>query len=86
MHAAVRADRMAGALAGSEFMPLLFAMALFSLFQIAINPLSDAITLELSSRGVVRFSSIRTFGSVGYALISVVAGWLFAKHIDTIFS
>ncbi|MCS7463328.1 MFS transporter [Paenibacillus doosanensis] len=71
--------------AGTMFLPLLLAMALFSLFQIAINPLSDAITLELSSRGVVRFSTIRTFGSIGYAVISVAAGWLFAEHIDTIF-
>ncbi|UUZ94769.1 MFS transporter [Paenibacillus sp. P25] len=71
--------------AGTLFLPLLLAMALFSLFQIAINPLSDAITLELSSRGVVRFSTIRTFGSVGYAVISIFAGWLFARHIDSIF-
>ncbi|SFL67871.1 MFS transporter, PPP family, 3-phenylpropionic acid transporter [Paenibacillus sp. 1_12] len=71
--------------AGTLFVPLLIAMALFSLFQIAINPLSDAITLELSSKGVVRFSSIRTFGSVGYAFVSVAAGWLFAEHLNTIF-
>ena len=71
--------------AGTMFWPLLFGMALFSLFQIAINPLSDAITLELSSKGVVRFSTIRTFGSVGYAVISIAAGVLFARHIDTIF-
>ncbi|MCU6796271.1 MULTISPECIES: MFS transporter [Paenibacillus] len=71
--------------AGNLFVPLLIAMALFSLFQIAINPLSDAITLELSSKGVVRFSSIRTFGSVGYAIVSVAAGWLFAEHLNTIF-
>ncbi|TDF97470.1 MFS transporter [Paenibacillus piri] len=71
--------------AGSLFWPLLLAMALFSLFQIAINPLSDAITLELSSKGVVRFSTIRTFGSVGYAFISIFAGWLFAVHIHSIF-
>jgi PPP family 3-phenylpropionic acid transporter len=72
-------------LAGTMFVPLLLAMAVFSLFQIAISPLSDAITLELSSKGIVRFSSIRTFGSVGYALISVLAGWLFTKHLELIF-
>ncbi|MCZ8511947.1 MFS transporter [Paenibacillus filicis] len=71
--------------AGTFFLPLLLAMALFSLFQVPINPLSDAITLELSSKGIVKFSNIRTFGSVGYALISVAAGWLFARHIDSIF-
>jgi PPP family 3-phenylpropionic acid transporter len=71
--------------AGTLFLPLLLAMALFSLFQVAINPLSDAITLELSSKGIVRFSSIRSFGSVGYAFISIVTGWLFATHIHTIF-
>jgi PPP family 3-phenylpropionic acid transporter len=71
--------------AGTMFVPLLLGMALFSLFQIAINPLSDAITLELSSKGIVRFSSIRTFGSVGYAIVSIVAGWLFATHLNLIF-
>lgn len=72
-------------LSGTAFVPLLAAMALFSLFQVAINPISDTITLELSSRGVVRFSTIRTFGSVGYAFISIVAGWLFARQIELIF-
>jgi len=71
--------------AGTLFWPLLLAMALFSLFQIAINPLSDAITLELSSKGIVRFSTIRTFGSVGFAFISILAGWLFARQLDSIF-
>jgi PPP family 3-phenylpropionic acid transporter len=71
--------------AGTLFLPLLLAMSLFSVFQVAINPLSDAITLELSSKGVVRFSSIRSFGSVGYAFISIITGWLFATHIDSIF-
>ncbi|TVY08478.1 MFS transporter [Paenibacillus cremeus] len=71
--------------AGTVFVPLLIAMALFSLFQIAINPLSDAITLELSSKGVVKFTRIRSIGSVGYAIISVAAGWLFARNIHTIF-
>ncbi|NOU92765.1 MFS transporter [Paenibacillus sp. LMG 31456] len=71
--------------AGDMFVPLLLAMALFSLFQVAINPMSDAITLELSSKGIVRFPTIRTFGSVGYAFISILAGWLFATHINSIF-
>ncbi|WP_284638952.1 MFS transporter [Paenibacillus silviterrae] len=71
--------------AGTLFVPLLVAMALFSVFQAAINPLSDAITLELASKGVVRFTTIRTIGSVGYAFISVVAGWLFARDIHSIF-
>ncbi|NHN33025.1 MFS transporter [Paenibacillus agricola] len=71
--------------AGTLFVPLLLGMALFSLFQIAINPLSDAITLELSSKGIVRFSSVRTFGSVGYAIVSVAAGWLFTTHLNLIF-
>ncbi|MFC4601624.1 MFS transporter [Cohnella hongkongensis] len=72
-------------IAGTAFVPLLITMALFSVFYVAINPLSDTITLELSSRGVVRFSTIRTFGSVGYAVISVFTGWLFANRIDLIF-
>jgi PPP family 3-phenylpropionic acid transporter len=71
--------------AGTMFVPLLLGMALFSLFQVAINPLSDAISLELSTKGIVRFSTVRTFGSVGYAFISIAAGWLFTTHLNMIF-
>ncbi len=71
--------------AGSSVALLLLAMIVFSFFQVAINPLSDAITLELSTKGIVKFSGVRTFGSIGYALMSVVAGWVFARNIHSIF-
>ncbi|MDD9269403.1 MFS transporter [Paenibacillus sp. GCM10023248] len=70
---------------GISFGLLLLAMVVFSFFQVAINPLSDAITLELSSKGIVKFSGVRTFGSVGYAVMSVLAGWMFARNIHSIF-
>ncbi|WP_248928438.1 MFS transporter [Paenibacillus hamazuiensis] len=72
-------------LSGSSFWLLLLAVIVFSFFQVAINPLSDAITLELSSKGLVKFSGVRTFGSVGYAVMSIGAGWLFARNIHSIF-
>jgi PPP family 3-phenylpropionic acid transporter len=71
--------------AGSELTLLLPFFAIFYFFQCAINPLSDAITLELASAGNFSFSMIRTIGSLGFALVSGAAGWLFDKNISYIF-
>jgi PPP family 3-phenylpropionic acid transporter len=72
--------------AGSQFWPLVLATAVFSLFQVAINPLADTITLELANKGLVKFANIRMMGSIGYALMSIVGGWIFAANIHSIFA
>jgi len=72
-------------LAGAYFGLLVLALGIFSFFQTAVNPLSDAITLELASRHGISFSRIRTVGSLGYALMSAVAGWIFQYQIQSMF-
>lgn len=72
-------------LAGNLLWMLIASMAVFSVFQCAINPLSDTMTLELATTGLFRFSTIRTVGSLGYALMAAIAGWIFTRGIRAIF-
>lgn len=72
-------------LSGSSFVLLSLSTLVFYFFQCAINPVSDAIALELSSAGNFSFSKIRTLGSLGYAIMSAVAGRIFDLDIMYIF-
>ncbi|TCK92400.1 PPP family 3-phenylpropionic acid transporter [Natranaerovirga hydrolytica] len=68
-------------LSGSSLILLAFSLAFFNFFQCAINPISDTVTLELSSTKNFSFSKIRTIGSLGYALMASVAGMIFERNI-----
>lgn len=72
-------------LSGERFWLLLIVMCVFFLFQSAINPLSDAITLELAAKHKFKFSVVRTAGVFGFAFMSVVAGGLIAYGTSVIF-
>ncbi len=67
------------------FWPFAAATAVFFFFQTAINPISDSIALELSSQNHFRFSTIRMFGSLGFAAVSAAAGWVLDRNIHWIF-
>jgi MFS transporter, PPP family, 3-phenylpropionic acid transporter len=73
-------------LAGSNFWILMAATTVFGIFQCAVNPLSDTIALELSANGTFRFPIVRTIGSLGYAVMSAIAGWIFNLSISYIFA
>jgi PPP family 3-phenylpropionic acid transporter len=70
---------------GNVFFFITIATILFTIFQCAINPLGDAMTLELASKNNFKFSNMRTAGSLGFALMSVVAGWMIQYGIHYIF-
>jgi len=72
-------------LSGGSFGWLVAATIVFFFFQTAVNPLSDSISLELASRESFPFSKVRTAGSLGYAIMSMVGGWLIGYHVGTIF-
>ncbi len=72
-------------LPGNIFWLLAIFTAVFYLFHCAINPLSDAITLELSRKENFRFSAVRTVGSLGFAIMAAIAGMIFDKDINRIF-
>jgi MFS transporter, PPP family, 3-phenylpropionic acid transporter len=81
---------------GSSFSILLYKLSInffylsliiscFTLFQTSINPLSDAIALEYTSKTKWKFGHIRLAGTIGYSLMSVAAGILLMKNINRIF-
>jgi MFS transporter, PPP family, 3-phenylpropionic acid transporter len=81
---------------GSSFSILLYKLSInffylsliiscFTLFQSSINPLSDAIALEYTSKTKWKFGHIRLAGTIGYSLMSVAAGILLMKNINRIF-
>ncbi|TCT14330.1 PPP family 3-phenylpropionic acid transporter [Natranaerovirga pectinivora] len=72
-------------LSGDRFILLALALGTFNFFQCAINPISDAITLELSTSNKFKFSHIRTIGSLGFALMAYFAGRIFENNIMYMF-
>lgn len=70
---------------GSLLWMLLLSTSLFYFFQCAVSPLSDAIALELASKGDFSFSKVRTVGSLGFAIMAGIAGKIFEKSISYIF-
>ncbi|TDF93197.1 MFS transporter [Paenibacillus piri] len=72
-------------LAGTHFWLLLLATIVFGVAQCVVNPLSDTIALELANKSSFNFSRVRTAGSVGYAAMSAVAGWILDRNIDYMF-
>jgi len=70
---------------GNAMWLLIVFTALFSLFHSAVAPLSDAISLELAEKQKFSFSHVRAFGSLGFALMSVAAGWMFQSGTQSIF-
>ncbi|WP_133253922.1 MFS transporter [Paenibacillus xerothermodurans] len=70
---------------GEHFWLLLASTALFYVFQCVVNPLSDTITLELAGKSQFNFSRVRTYGSVGFAGMSAIAGWILDRDINYMF-
>lgn len=60
-------------------------IAVVSFFQSSINPISDAITLEHLEASRWKFSRIRMAGTLGFAIMSVVAGVIARQNIERIF-
>lgn len=62
-----------------SFVYLFFLISLFTFFQTSIIPISDAITLEYLDHTNYRYGIVRLGGTVGFAVMSVIAGFV-AKH------
>ena len=72
-------------MSGNDFVSVLLAGALLSLFINSVSPLGDSITLELAKREKFKFSAVRTIGSVGFAFAGAAAGRIYAINIAYIF-
>jgi PPP family 3-phenylpropionic acid transporter len=68
-----------------NFLYLSLIISCFTLFQTSINPMSDAIALEFTSKTKWKFGHIRLAGTVGYSIMSVTAGMLLMKNINRMF-
>ncbi|TLS53831.1 MFS transporter [Paenibacillus antri] len=69
-----------------SFIYVLVLICVFMFFQTPVYALGDAITLEtLDRRGAGNFSHIRLAGTFGFAVMSVLFGWMAKDHIDWLF-
>ena len=68
-----------------SFIFLVIIISVFTLFQSSINPVSDSITLEYLDKRQWKFGPIRMAGTLGYAIMSVIAGVLARQKIEIIF-
>jgi PPP family 3-phenylpropionic acid transporter len=58
----------------TSFWPLLLAMGLFALFQVAIIPLSDAVTAAAAAERGIPYGHVRLWGSIGFGLGGILLG------------
>ena len=68
-----------------SFFYLCTVIALFTFFQSAVAPLSDAVTLEHLEATRWKFGPIRMAGTLGYAVMSVVAGIIIRQDTGRMF-
>jgi PPP family 3-phenylpropionic acid transporter len=59
-----------------EYIPLLAAAASLALFQGAIIPISDTLTVNYAMRHRLDYGSFRMWGAVGFAVAGFAMGWL----------
>jgi PPP family 3-phenylpropionic acid transporter len=69
----------------NSFYYLIFIITVFTFFQASIFPLSDTVTLEYIDKTEWKFGNIRLAGTIGHAIMSVVAGYMARKNINIIF-
>jgi MFS transporter, PPP family, 3-phenylpropionic acid transporter len=69
----------------SNFFYLFAVIATFTFFQSSINPICDSITLEHLESTRWKFGPIRLAGTLGFALMSVIAGIIAKHNIEKIF-
>lgn len=73
-------------LTSQNFWLQFLATCVFFFFQSAVNPLGDTISLDLAQRYHFRFSHVRTAGSLGFAIMSLIGGWMITYNIYFIFA
>ncbi|SEN57470.1 MFS transporter, PPP family, 3-phenylpropionic acid transporter [Mesobacillus persicus] len=74
-----------GYLAFGGYYWFLFVAIILGVFQSAIIPLSDSISIQYANRVKVNYGNIRLFGSLGFGLAVFVMGWLSEFSPDVIF-
>ncbi|GAA4872345.1 MFS transporter [Ferrimonas pelagia] len=78
--AALAALTFAGLSGSTAFVTLALVMALFTFFWNAILAQLEAVTLTSLGERSHQYGTLRSFGSVGYIVMVVGAGWWFERH------
>lgn len=65
--------------AGHSFLSFFIAATLLATFVTSIVPLNDALTLRLAKKNHLDFSIIRMGGTVGFAIVVIIAGAIIKK-------
>jgi len=71
--------------AGDSFWFLIIAVSVMNFFGNGIQPMGDAITLEIAKREGFKFSNVRLVGSIGFAVMAGVAGKILVIDLRLIF-
>lgn len=69
----------------TSFAFLFAATALYTFFQSPVLPMSDTVTLEYASEVGWKFGRIRLAGTIGYAVMAVLAGFAANRRVGNIF-
>lgn len=70
---------------GAYLVVLMALIILFNIFRSSTHGVTDAITLEYLESSGGRYGPIRMCATVGYAVMSIIAGILAAKKLESIF-
>jgi oligosaccharide:H+ symporter len=65
---------------GNSFFTFFIATLLLSIFNTSIIPLSDAIILRITHKHQLDFSKIRRGGTIGYAIMVIIAGAIIKQN------
>ncbi|SHE47155.1 MFS transporter, PPP family, 3-phenylpropionic acid transporter [Caldanaerobius fijiensis DSM 17918] len=69
-----------------NFYYLIVVITAFTFFQTSTGPIGDTITLEYLDETQQKFGPIRMAGTLGYSLMSIVAGFFAQRYIGSIFA
>ncbi|OAB38411.1 MFS transporter [Paenibacillus glacialis] len=64
---------------GSYTMLVVFAMLTY-FFLMPIDPLTESLNFRISESAGINYGSIRTFGALGYAVMSLLTGYLMTQY------
>lgn len=69
-----------------SYWPLIFSLAMFSLFWTAILPQIEVMTLNSIRRSAKIYARIRLWGSIGFIVVAMVSGELIERYSTEAFS
>ena len=69
----------------TAFLYLAVMLVLYAVFQTSVSPVSDAIITEIARNNGWEFGRLRMAGSIGFALMGLLAGRLLSNRISLIF-